>query len=141
MRHTIIYHGRYSLNFDRLQTCKDNPPDFKGLDEENNTWEIDAPSRNVNGIVFGYMEKGKAQLPDSERFFAIRVENVVLDNPVKLERDVHTDGKGFGPKSSQFGDESANRLLNDIIKANPQQKAALINIHNRFFSSKNQATV
>lgn len=140
MRHTIIYHGRYSLNFDRLQACKDNPSEFKGLDEENNTWEIDVPSRKVNGIVFGYMEKGKVQLPDSERFFAVRVENIVLDNPVKLERDVHTDGKGFGPKSSQFGDESANRLLNDIIKANPLQKAALMNIYSRLFGSTDQET-
>jgi len=140
MRHTIIYHGRYSLNFNRLLACKDKPSEFKRLDEENKTLEIDAPSRNVNGIVFGYMEKGKVQLPDGERFFAVRVEDVILDNPVKLERDVHTDGKGFGPISSQFGDESANRLLNDIIMANPQQKAALMKIYNRFFGSTKQGT-
>ncbi len=134
-RHTIIYYGRYSLNFERLHACKDNLTDFMRLDKENRPRQIEAPAETIDGIVFGYMEKGKEELPDSERFFAVRVEDVVIGNPIRLVPELHTDGKWFGPVSSQFGNESAERLLSDIIAVNPEQDLVLIAIYNKFFAS------
>ena len=37
----------------------------------------------------------------------------------------HTDGKGFSPSPSQFGDESAMHLLVDLIIANPEYRDVL----------------
>ena len=133
MIHTVLYHGRYNLNLDRLREYEGHLHDFKRLDEEGNEWELESPSKNVKGIVFGYMEKGKEGLPDTDRFFAVRVEDVVLRNPIRLEPDLHTDGKWFGPQPSQFEDESARKLLADIIEANPEQSTELMRIYNRFF--------
>lgn len=75
-------------------------------------------SNKVDGIAFGYME-------EPCECCAVIVENVVLRRPVKLIETRHMDGKSFGPSSSLFGDESARRLLDDIILANPSQKNEL----------------
>ena len=74
---------------------------------------------NLDGIFFGYLEcRGK-------KFVAVRAEyggyDVFVKNPVELEPPRHTDKKGFGPNSSRFGDDSAERLLGDLITKNPEQ--------------------
>ena len=122
MIHTIIYHGRYSSNFERLQTRKDRLNDFTRLDTEGYEQPLDVPAENVDGIVFGYMQDRMEELDEEPIFLVVRVNNTVLANPLKLNPELHTDGKGFGPVASQFGDGSAARLLRDIIEANPEQR-------------------
>lgn len=133
MTHTILYLGRLKLNFKRLHKDKRNftilRPDNKGL------LAVDKPSEKVNGIIFGYMEKSEQGLDDEHRFSAVRVEDIVLKKPVQLAPRLHTDGKGFGPRASHFEDESAKRLLTDIIAENPEQKAELTEVYNRYFES------
>jgi len=125
MNHTIIYHGRYTLNFERLRAYEGHLQDFTRLTERT----LDSPSSKVDGIAFGYMQ-------DGDRFLAVRVNDVVLAKPIELDPRIHTDGKGFGPTPSQFGDKSAKKLLKDIIEANPKQEAELIQLYDVFFGSK-----
>jgi hypothetical protein len=97
------------------------------------SWYVLEPSDKVDGIVFGYMEKSGKGLDREHRFFAVKVEDIVLQEPVQLIPNSHTDGKGFGPNPSLFGDRSARRLLSDIMAANPEQKAALTQIYKEHF--------
>ena len=131
MIHTILYLGRLDLDLERLHHSREDfkilRPDNKGLSP------VDMPSRKVNGIVFGYMENSQKGLDYDHKFFAVKVGDVVLEKRVPLVRRLHTDGKGFGPRASLFGDESAQRLLRDIVQANPEQKTALMRIYDRFF--------
>jgi hypothetical protein len=130
MIHTILYHGRFSLNFDRLHELKDDftirRPDGKGF------FTLDSPADKVDGIVFGYMEKSKRGL-GADRFYAVKVEDVILDRPVRIDPKRHTDGKRFGPIPSQFGDDSASRLLADIVEENPGQEDELRAIYESTF--------
>jgi hypothetical protein len=73
----------------------------------------------VDGIVFGYMEGPE------KRFYAVRADDVVLETPVELVPLRHTDGKGFGPNPTSFGDAPAYRLLTDMLATNPRQTAGL----------------
>jgi len=83
----------------------------------------------VDGIAFGYMQ-------DGDRFLAVRVKDVVLSKPIELHPNIHSGGKGFGPKPSQFGNKSAKKLLKDIIEANAKQEAELTQIYDEFFGSQ-----
>lgn len=138
MRHTIIYHGRHGLNFDRLcaYNVRGHLHDFTRIDGEGKERDLASPSRNVDGIVFGYMERTGEGFPDNDRFFAVRVQDIVLENPIQLVPRRHTDGKWFAPKPSQFGDESARALLSDIIAANPAQRASLMEVYNQSDNSQ-----
>jgi hypothetical protein len=135
MVHTIIYLGRYGINFEDLKSHPGRIATFVRHDESGGGWPIDPPSPKVNGIVFGYMEKGKEGLHSEDAFYAVAVGDTVLRNPIKLDRNRHTDGKGFGPAASQFGDAAARVLLDDIIHANPEQAAELHETRRDFFGA------
>lgn len=113
MTHTIIYFGNYGLNHHML-----TPETTTRINASGSQTLIKPRSSKVDGIAFGYME-------EPGECYAVIVENVVLRRPVKLIETRHIDGKSFGPSSSLFGDESAGRLLDDIITANPSQKNEL----------------
>lgn len=133
MIHTIIYFGRYNLNFERLRA---HPPPFARFmrhGESGVEQAINEPSPRVDGIVFGYMEKGMEGLHTEDAFWAVAVGDIVLQNPIKLDRLRHTDGKGFGPSASQFGDASARALLEDIIRENPSQVTELQEVRQDYF--------
>jgi hypothetical protein len=131
--HTILYLGRFSLNIDRLREHRRAIRTFKRQNEKGVFLTTVGPSDKVDGIVFGYMEKGYERLSTKDAFYAVSVEDIVLDNPLLLVPDRHTDGKWFGPSPSQFGDESARALLRDIIAANLSKVAELQNTYKRFF--------
>jgi hypothetical protein len=133
MTHTILYYGRYNQNFERLRKYEGPFRDFRVLDGKGRERQRQSPSKKVDGIVFGYMEKAKEGLPARERFFAVSVGDVVLEHPTVLKPDSHTDGKWFGPQPSQFGAESAKQLLTGIIEANTAQRTELLRIHHEFF--------
>lgn len=121
MIHSIGYLGPYDPNIGRITL---NSTDYVRYD--GTTAKIDEPSRKVDGIFFGYLEK-----PNRE-FFAVRASFhgscVNLENPVHIDPSRHTDAKRFGPKPSQFGNESAANLLNDLIAANASQVTELTKI-------------
>lgn len=86
---------------------------------------IPEPGRGVDGIQFGHVQ-------DSSTFLAVRAmrgdEDVVFDTAVEIVPARHTDGKGFGPPPTTFGDESAKQLLTDALAANPSRATELVGI-------------
>lgn len=118
MIHSIIHLGSLELNFAGL-TADTN----KYCDACGNEHAARGPSDAVNGIVFARMLRGT-------REFAVRAADVVLHEPVPLVSARHLDGKGLGPNPTSFGSDSAQRLLMDMTKANPElgsQLGALLN--------------
>lgn len=110
MKHAIGYLGRFDRDFEKLRP---NP----------STYTLDGTARNVDkrpatldGIFFGYME-----LP-GKRYVAVRAQygelDVILKTPVPINPPRHTDSKKVGPVPTTFGDDSASRLLADMIAAN-----------------------
>lgn len=124
MKHSIGYLGRFERSFASLK-----PGVREYVREDGSLGKVDERPRDVDGVFFGYMEC------DGKRFVAVRAQygeaDVVVQNPVPLNPSRHTDGKGFGPNPSRFGDESAERLLIDLIAANPAQAQELKRVAER----------
>jgi hypothetical protein len=131
--HTILYLGRHSLNIGRLREHSGSIRTFTRQNKEGAFLPTVEPSDKVDGIVFGYMERGYEGLSIKDAFNAVSVEDIVLDQTLLLVPDRHTDGKWFGPSPSQFGDDSARALLSDIIEANPAKAGDLGAIYQQFF--------
>jgi hypothetical protein len=114
MTNAIVYFGALELNFRNLKpgTCEYVHADGERVPAK-------AVGAKVDGILFAYMEG------PGKRFFAVRAEDVVLEHVVELVPRRHTDGKGFGPKPTHFGDASAYRLLSDMLAANPGKRDQL----------------
>jgi hypothetical protein len=110
MKHALFYMGKFSLNFDELSA-----ESTEYVKPDGSKAPFGEPSVSTDGITFGYMEK------PGHRCFAVKVGDVMLDVPVQLEPDRHSDGKNHGPQPAQFGDESARALLADTIRRNPAQ--------------------
>lgn len=108
MIHAIIYLGSLDINFGELTADADKYRDASG-----NQHVARKPSDAVNGIVFARMQRGKQE-------YAVRAADVVLHEPVPLVPARHSDEKGYGPNPTQFGSASAQRLLADMAKANPE---------------------
>ena len=124
MKHSIGYLGHFERDFTNL--C---PGKSEYVREDGSLGKIDERPENVDGVFFGYLEcKGR-------EFVAVRARygelDVFLKKPVPLIPTRHTDGKGFGPKPARFGDESAARLLADMIDANPSEAPQLKKIVER----------
>ena len=124
MRHSIGYLGHYDRDFQGL-----HPGKCDYVRADGTLGKVDERPQNVDGAFFGYMEcQGKT-------FVAVRAQyaevEVILKTPVPLDRQRHTDGKGFGPKPSRFGDESAGHLLADMIAINPSMATQLQRIVDR----------
>ena len=118
MKHAIRYLGHHDSSFSDLR-----PESSRYRRKDGTCGSVIPRPASVDGILFGYMEcQGKV-------FEAVRAEygdqDVCLKKPVRLTRLRHTDGKGFGPNPSQFGDRSAKRLLDDMISSNPEQAGLL----------------
>jgi hypothetical protein len=115
MIHTIRYFGNFEQSFRQLRAETDVYFDRKGKTAK----PVGKVSDKVNGLVFRYM-----QMPGKDEFVAVGVERIVLRAPVLLVTERHTDGKGFF-EDPLFGDDSAMRLLVDMIIANPERRDAL----------------
>jgi hypothetical protein len=87
MLHTIMYYGPFTPNFERLKKSKGRfrvqRPDNKGY------WLVDDPPEKVDGIVFAFMEKSMRAGDGEHDSFAVKVDGVVLDTPVRLNPDKH----------------------------------------------------
>jgi hypothetical protein len=119
MRHALMYQGSFEKNYASLAP---GARSFVGGDDKEH--EIPAWPANVDGLRVGYMEKA------GKRFVAVRVQQG--DHDVVLRHDVVIDSArhlGFGPRLSAeptvIQDETALVLLDDIMSANPEQRAEL----------------
>jgi hypothetical protein len=79
-------------------------------------------SHKRTGILFGYIERAKKGW--GKQFFCIRANDVLVPTPLPLDPKRHTDGKGFFP-NFLISDESAERLLDDLIEINRERKPEL----------------
>lgn len=113
MIHTIIYFGHFDRNFRTLMPDTSTYVDRGGVEKA-----VDLPSPKVDGFVFRYMEC------QEKEFVAVGVNKLVLRVPVLLIQARHTDGKGFFAPP-QFQNDSATRLLVDMIVANPESRDSL----------------
>lgn len=118
MKHSIGYLGHLDRNFQNLR-----PAPRHYVRDDGSLGEVADRPRDIDGIFFGYLECS------SKTFVAVRAQygdhDVILTTPVPLEPSRHTDGKGFGPNPSRFGDNSARHLLADMIAKNPEVAAEL----------------
>ena len=124
MRHALVYHGSYELNFDRLA-----PGTATYISTDGAARQLEKVPANVDGVVFGYMERA------AKKFTAVRLRfedhDVVLGNPIVLEPMRHMGNRRFSPKPVVIQDDVASALLDDIIAANPDQQTALALLLNR----------
>lgn len=111
--HTILYFGHFDRNFRALLA---ETTTYRDKDNEEKSAET--PTEKVTGLRFRYMQR------PAQEFFAVGVERIVLRAPILLIPERHTDGKGFA-HAPYFGDDSAMRLLVDMVVANPEYRDAL----------------
>ena len=129
MNHTILYFGHFDRNFHRLTV-----ETTTYFDKDDVEKEVEEASKNADGLQFQYMQCR------FDEFVAVGVKDtlgsrgvIVLRAPVLLIGERHTDRKGFlnGP---HFGEDSAMRLLVDMIIANPEHRDSLGRILRRLAS-------
>jgi hypothetical protein len=125
MSHALMYQGGFETNFPGL---KPGARTFHGSDGSERVlgdWPDDA-----DGLRVGYMEKS------GKRFVAVRVmddqADIVLQHELLIDAPSHMGyGKRFGAEPTMIQDDTAKRLLDDIIARNPDQKADLEAIKSR----------
>jgi hypothetical protein len=70
-----------------------------------------------------YMEKS------GKKFFAVRVQygdhDIVLENPVHLEPELHMNNRRLGPDPLSVTDDEASALLDAVIRDNPDKQPEL----------------
>jgi hypothetical protein len=119
MRHVLRFEGSFERNFPALRPGTDAYLADDGTTQSALQWPTEA-----NGLRFGFMEK------HGKRFVAVRVGNaeqeVVLENPVRLDPARHLGGRRFSATPIPIGDEPASALLGDILDANVDQRTELV---------------
>jgi hypothetical protein len=118
MRHVLRFEGSFEQNFPTLRPGTDGYLADDGTRQSALEWPAEA-----DGLRFGFMEK------QGKKFVAVRVGNgeqeVVLENPVRLDPARHLGGRRFSATPIPLGDEPASALLGDILDANVDQRPAL----------------
>lgn len=123
MNHCFMYHGAFERNFANLKV---GATSFEGSDGA--THQIPAWPTGADGVCIGYMEKA------GKKFCAVRVvygkTDVVLKDEQVIDAARHMGhGKRFGAKPTLVDDDAIMiTLLEDIMKKNPTQGAALMPI-------------
>ena len=124
MRHALVYHGSFELNFERLAPGSANYTATDG-----SARPLEQVPGNVDGLVIGYMERA------GKKFWAVRLQfedrDIVLRNPLALEPMRHMGNRRFSPRPVVIQDEVASVLLDDIIAQNPDQQTELALLLNR----------
>jgi hypothetical protein len=124
MIHALVYHGAFELNFDALK-----PGATTYVPSTRKPPSIAIAQPQVDGIVIGYMERA------GKRFVAVRVRfegrDVVLENPVVLDRIRHLGGRRFSARPIQLTDDLVSGLMDDILAGNPGKESDLALLLNR----------
>jgi len=105
---------------------------------EHKKWrrKVEIPHK-VKGILFGCVQRDKKR--SAEQFFAIRAKygkyEVLVPTPLPMIFKRHTDGKGiFAPP--RFGDRSAENLIDDLAKINPEERRKLKRIWKAYLGAR-----
>ena len=125
MKHALMYHGAFDINFPQL---KPGATTFIGTNGE--THDLRPWPDDVDGIRVGYMEK------EGKKFFAVRVmdskADLVLPHEVRIDSIRHMGlNKRFGAEATIIDDGPATDLLADILRANQELRLQLADIRAR----------
>src|SRR5262245_33191104 len=124
MQHGYMYQGGFEQNHASLEPGTNSYKTHSGAVVPIPDWPA-----AVNGIRVGYMERR------GRKFFAVRIQfedhDVVLGNPLAIDRLRHMANRRFGPEPTIVSDDLASALLDDVIAANPSQSAELALLINR----------
>ena len=117
MQHVIRYEGSYERNFGTLRSQGN---EYEGEDGGRHTAK---PWPKGEGVRFSFMEQ------PGKRFVAVRVQfgadDVVLQNPVRLDPERHLGGKRFSGQPVTIDDGPAGALFGDILESNREQEKEL----------------
>ena len=123
MRHAYLYAGAFESNYTGLKPGTQTYMNTDGA-ESDLTW----PDK-IDGVRVSYMEKA------GKKFYAVRVQHddhdVVLENPVHIDPERHSNNRRLGPEPLRVTDDEASALLDDIIRDNPDKQAELALMINR----------
>jgi hypothetical protein len=118
VNHTLLYFGPFERNFRSLSADTTKYVDW-GSNEQD---AEGATERARGGLKFRYMRWSRSP----EQDFVVGVDHIMLRAPVLLVHGRHMDAKWFAANNpSYLGDESAMRLLVDMIVANPEYRDEL----------------
>ena len=124
MRHALVYHGSYELNFDGLSSGATSYTSTEG-----SSHPLESPPANIDGVVFGYMER------TGKKFTVVRLRfedhDLVLKHPLVLDPMRHMGNRRFSPRPVAIQDDVASALLDDIIATNTDQQTELALLLNR----------
>ena len=124
MRHALVYHGAYELNYGRLVPGAST---YVATDHTQRPLASTAPA--IDGLIVGYMERA------GKKFSAVRLRfedrDIILRNPVPLDPMRHMGNRRFSPRPVEIQDDVASVLLDDIIAQNPDQQTELALLLNR----------
>lgn len=112
MKHALIFHGKFEINRRRLRAAT------RTLIRERDGVARRLPRTTAEGIKFGYMLR-------SGHDVLVKVDDVVLDNPVPLDRRRHTQGKVAAPSPRLIDDKAAHSLLDDALHKNRRMRKRL----------------
>lgn len=132
MQHGYMYNGAYELNYPALRAGTDSYKTTEGKDRSLPPW---GPA--VDGIRVSYMEKA------GKKFFAVRVQyaahDVVLENPVAIDGMRHLGSRRFSAQPTLVDDKSAEAMLDDIIRDNPEKRDELALLINQVNQTRRDA--
>lgn len=124
MRHALVYHGAYELNYARLA-----PGSATYLATDRSERPLASTAPTIDGLIVGYMERA------GKKFSAVRLRfedrDIILGNPVPLDPMRHMGNRRFSPRPVEIQDDVASVLLDDIIAQNPEQQTELALLLNR----------
>lgn len=124
MLHSLIYHGSFELNFSHLSR---GTVSYVATDGQ--LRPLEAGPTSVDGLVIGYMERR------GKKFSAVRLcfedEEIVLKNPVALDRLRHMGNRRFSSRPVVLKDEFVSSLMDDILAQNQEQQPELALLLNR----------
>ena len=124
MRHALVYHGSFELNYDRLAAGASSYTATDGTSRP-----LERVPQSIDGLVVGYMERS------GKKFSAVRLQfedrDIVLRSPVALDPMRHMGNRRFSPRPVAIADDVASVLLDDIIAQNPDQQTELALLLNR----------
>jgi hypothetical protein len=130
-KHTLLYFGPFDLNFRSLAAAESK----KTFDSEYVDWDAktkcpaERAQKNATGLQFRYMRRLRS--PEEDFVVGVATEapnyiSIVLRAPVLLVHERHMDGKWFAASNPVYPtDDSALRLLVDMVVANPEYRDEL----------------
>ena len=122
MQHGVMRQGSYEANAGSLQ------PGATTFVEDGVVHGLPPWPEAIDGIRFGALERRGRMLVTRAGFGDL---DVILHRPIVLDPVRHLDGRRPGPTVAVLDDALAERLLDDVLAANPAQANAIALVVNR----------